>query len=158
WEMCSALPILSAINRSSLRARPLALPSRHNTIFFVTLPKSGTEFFWGGILDATALVKPDFLADRNLMKEVFSGYGSWPDATVAGVLNAERLLADGLRPFASGGYVFGSHGAATYHNIRALQDAGYRRVTVLMRDPRDNTVSWTHHLRALGPAGRNYHS
>jgi hypothetical protein len=47
-------------------------------------------------------------------------------------------------------YVICSHAAATHHNICTLQDAGFRKATVLVRNPRDNTISWTYHIRAMG--------
>jgi hypothetical protein len=136
--------------------QPLCLDQ--NSIFVATLPKSGTEFIWGGIRDATRLVAPEFLADRKFMREYFSGYCNRPEATSTGCFNSERLVGDVLRRFLPCGYVVCSHSSATHHNICTLRDAGFRRVTVLVRDPRDNTVSWTHHIRALGPAMRNYHS
>jgi hypothetical protein len=145
----------SASSRSELNP---SLRSGQNTIFVATLPKSGTEFIWGGIRDATELVAPDFLADRKFMREYFSGYCNRGDLPSTGVFNSERLLCDGLRRFLPYGYVIGSHAGATHHNIRTLQDAGFRRVTVLVRDPRDNTVSWTHHIRAMGPPVRNFNS
>src|SRR5882672_10017087 len=86
---------------------------RQNTIFVATLPKSGTEFIWGGIRDATELVAPDFLADRKFMREYFSGYCNRGDLTSTGVFNSERLLCDGLRRFLPYGYVIGSHALAT---------------------------------------------
>jgi hypothetical protein len=49
------------------------------------------------------------------------------------------------------GYLCVSHCVATHHNLCVLRDAGFERASVLVRDPRDNTVSWTYHLRALIP-------
>jgi hypothetical protein len=140
------------------RSDPNSPDLRQNTIFVATLPKSGTEFIWGGIRDATQLVAPDYLADRKFMREYFSGYCNRGEVMSTGVFNSERLLCDRLRRFLPHGYVLGAHAAATHHNLRTLQDAGFRRVTVLIRDPRDSTVSWTHHTRALGPAVRDFHS
>jgi hypothetical protein len=92
------------------------------------------------------------------LREYFSGYCNRGDAIATGVFNSERLQLDGLRRLLPHGYVIAAHAAATYHNIRTLQDVGIRKVTVLVRDPRDNTVSWTHHIRALGPGARDYNS
>jgi hypothetical protein len=49
---------------------------------------------------------------------------------------------------------------ATHHNVCTLHDAGFQRITVLVRDPRDSTVSWTYHLRtpAMGERMRNFNS
>ena len=70
---------------------------------------------------------------------------------------SERLLLDTLRRLTHG-YLHQSHCGATYHNLCVLRDAGFERATVLVRDPRDSTVSWTHHLRAMGPGMVNFNS
>ncbi len=137
--------------------RPMSL-SRQNTIIFVSLPKSGTEFISGGIRDATDLVSPWQLNDKDLMNAYLSGYCNRDDIYSTGVFFAERLLAKGLRELMPHGRVLASHAAATYHNLQALRSAGVRRLTALVRDPRDSTVSWTHHVRHLGRPMRNFHS
>jgi hypothetical protein len=39
-----------------------------------------------------------------------------------------------------------------------LRDAGFDKVTALVRDPRDATVSWTYHLRTMARSMMNYNS
>jgi Sulfotransferase domain len=144
-----------AVSRES-PTEPLRLPQ--NTIFVTTLPKSGTEFISGGIRDATQLVAPFEQTDQTSIRMYLSGYYNRDDLVSTGVFTSERLILSQMRPYLPNGYVLASHAAATYHNIRVLQDAGCNRVTVLVRDPRDSTVSWTHHIRALGPSMRNFNS
>jgi Sulfotransferase domain len=49
------------------------------------------------------------------------------------------------------GFLQASHCMANYHNLCTLRDAPFKRVSVLVRDPRDATVSWTYHVRTLPP-------
>jgi hypothetical protein len=67
------------------------------------------------------------------------------------------LLPAGMKHFLKG-HIFGAHMQASYHNMRILEESGIRKITVLLRDPRDAFVSWVHHLRSLGPTARNYHT
>jgi predicted metal-dependent hydrolase len=144
-----------AVSRES-PTEPLRSPQ--NTVFVTTLPKSGTEFISGGIRDATQLVAPFEETDQASIRMYLSGYYNRDDLVSTGVFTSERLILSQVRPYLPNGYVLASHAAATYHNIRVLQDAGCNRVTVLVRDPCDSTVSWTHHIRALGPSMRNFNS
>jgi Sulfotransferase domain len=144
-------------NPPASRASPTQpLRSPQNTIFVTTLPKSGTEFISGGIRDATQLVAPLGQTDQASIRMYLSGYYNRDDLVSTGVFTSERLILSQLRPYLPNGYVLASHAAATYHNIRVLQDAGCNRVTVVVRDPRDSTVSWTHHVQALGRSMRNF--
>ena len=129
-----------------------------DTIFFATLPKSGTEFLWHGIREATGLDMSESMFDENFMRGYLSGYCNREDVASTGLFTSERLSLKGIRQFLPSGYVLGAHAPATYHNIRVLQDAWIRHVTVLVRDPRDATVSWTHHVRAIGSNMRNFNS
>jgi hypothetical protein len=146
-------------NSAPLRESPAEpLRSPQNTMFLTTLPKSGTEFISGGIGDATKLVSSFEEADQSSRRMYLSGYYNSDDMISTGVFTSERLNLRQVRRCMPTGYLLASHAAATYHNIRVLQDAGCNRVTALVRDPRDSTVSWTHHVRALGPSMRNFHS
>ncbi len=133
-------------------------PSAQPSIFFATLPKSGTEYLWGAIRDCTDLVLPEIFADAQLMDQLMSGYCNREEIQSTGVFCSERLSLKAIRQYLPNGYAVGTHMHASYHNIRTMIDAGVSRITVLMRDPRDNTVSWTYHLRTGGAAFDNYHS
>jgi hypothetical protein len=146
------------VRRADIKPHPHRSPQ--NSIFLATLPKSGTEFIWGGIHDATALVMPPHLSDQDFMRSYLSGFCNREDVYSTGVFTSERLILDGLRQLSPNGIVHASHCMATYHNVYTLKEAGFKRITVLVRDPRDSTVSWTYHLRApaMGEQMRNFNS
>ena len=143
------------IRRSTREPEPSPSPQR--SLFMASLPKSGTEFVGGAIRDATKLVSPMSHWDDAFSRAYLSGYCNREDVVSTGVFVSERLLLDTLRRLTHG-YLHQSHCGATHHNLCVLRDAGYERATVLVRDPRDSTVSWTHHLRAMGPGMVNFNS
>lgn len=127
------------------------------SVFFVSLPKSGTVFTWYSLQDMTGLKMPDF----HLLKGWFD-YNrgrdfSCPDLYACGDYNTQLLIPEGMKHFLRG-YIFGAHMQASYHNMRILKESGIEKITVLLRDPRDAFVSWVHHLHKLGLPARNYHS
>jgi hypothetical protein len=127
------------------------------SVFFVSLPKSGTVYTWNLLQDMTGLTMPNF----HLM-EGWAEYNkgrdfSCPDLYACGDYNTQLLIPEGMKNFMKG-FIFGAHMQASYHNMRILNESGIKRITVLLRDPRDAFVSWVHHLRMLGPSARNYHS
>ncbi len=148
----------AASQSASARGQGSAPPARQNTIVFAALPKSGTEFVWGGIRDATGLAAPPSLSDQAFITIYLSGYCNREDVHSTGLFTSERLNPKALASFMPEGYVLALHAAASYHNVRALRSAGIRRFSVLLRDPRDSTVSWTHHIRKLGMGMRNFNS
>lgn len=128
-----------------------------DSLFFVSLPKSGTVYTWTCLRDMTALRMPEFhllegWKDYNAGRDF-----SCPDLYACGDYNTQLLRPDQMKLYLKG-YIFGAHMQASYHNMRILEEVGIRRVSVLLRDPRDAFVSWVHHLRQLGPSARNYHS
>jgi hypothetical protein len=134
----------------TFKAAPPTPRSSQRSLFLATLPKSGTEFVSGAIRDATELVSPMAQWDEDLVRAYFSGYCNREDIYSTGVFVSERLLLEPFRGLTHG-YLCVSHCAATHHNLCVLRDAGFERVSVLVRDPRDSTVSWTYHLRAMDP-------
>ncbi len=147
-----------AVQRADIKPHPHR--SSQNSIFIATLPKSGTEFIWGGIQDATGLTMPAPLADQEFMRSYLSGFCNRDDIYSTGVFTSERLILAELRKLNPNGIVHASHCMATYHNVCTLSEAGFKGITVLVRDPRDSTVSWTYHLRApaMGERMRNFNS
>jgi Sulfotransferase domain len=147
-----------AVRRADIK--PHANRSPQNSIFIATLPKSGTEFIWGGIQDASGLTMPPPLSDETFMRSYLSGFCNREDIYSTGVFTSERLTLEELRKLNPNGIVHASHCMATHHNICTLNEAGFKRITVLVRDPRDSTVSWTYHLRApaMGERMRNFNS
>jgi hypothetical protein len=131
--------------------------SPQRSLFIATLPKSGTEFLSGAIRDATQLISPMAQWDEDLVRAYLSGYCNREDIYSTGVFVSERLLLEPFRRLMHG-YLCATHCAATHHNLCVLRDAGFERASVLVRDPRDNTVSWTYHLRTLDPGMIRYNS
>lgn len=132
---------------------------KKESIFFVTLPKSGTVFTWDSLEIATGLNKPN-LSENN---EEWSQYRNGLDyhhSTIyaSGDFATQRLLPESIKKYLPNGYVFGAHMCATYHNIQTLINNNVRKIVVLLRDPCDATVSWSHHLKKYGETERNYHS
>ena len=62
--------VAQAVRRADTKPHPHR--SSQNSIFIATLPKSGTEFIWGGIQDATGLTMPAPLADETFMRSYLS--------------------------------------------------------------------------------------
>ena len=130
------------------------------SLFYVTLPKSGTNFTETTIPEITDLKRPEMLSDPKIVAEIHSGYQAdvAPEYFSIGDFNNQWLFLDGVRRYLPNGYIFGAHMRASYHNIRTLREAGCKKVTVLIREPRDNVISWTHHLNNMGEVNRNQNS
>lgn len=141
------------IERPDIAPWPDPPVSSEPSIFVASLPKSGTEFIRGAISDCSALISPR--EHPHFIAAQMGGYFNRHDTASTGIFTSERLQRDGLARFAGGGCIIATHAGATFHNLSTLVDSGFRKVTILIRDPRDATVSWTHHLRALGPGMRN---
>lgn len=125
------------------------------SLFFVSLPKSGTVYSWYSLSGVTGLSIPEF----PLMKG-WDDYNagcdfSCPEIYACGDYNTQLLLLDKMKRYLNG-YIFGSHMQASYHNMRVLEECGIDKISVLLRDPRDALVSWVHHVRNLGYSARNY--
>jgi hypothetical protein len=59
----------------------------------------------------------------------------------------QQLIPEKLFEFvASPGAISGQHMPATEFNLRFLEAAGIKRISVQLRDPRDAITSWWHHL------------
>ena len=129
------------------------------SLFFVTLPKSGTVFTWESLSRVTGLAMPNLSENARQWDEYAAGVDYRHETIYAsGDFFTQRLLPDRLGLYLPDGFVFGAHMPASFHNMRALETAGVRRLTLLLRDPRDATVSWAHHLKGYGPSHRSYQS
>jgi hypothetical protein len=122
------------------RFRPAHVRSPQNSIFLATLPKSGTEFVRGGIHDATQLIDPQQLWDAELVQQFWTGYCNRTDVGGTGLFVSERLNLSELSSLVPNGFLQASHCMANYHNLCTLRDAPFKRVSVLVLDPRDATV------------------
>lgn len=127
------------------------------SLFFVSLPKSGTVYTWYALEKATGLKVPSFHELPGWHEYSAGRDFSCPHLYACGDYNTQLLRPDAMRYYANG-LIFGGHMQASYHNMKILKESGIDRVAVLLRDPRDAFVSWVHHLRKLGPTARNYHS
>jgi hypothetical protein len=155
-RLADRLAQLQAARRA--RFRLPHVPAPQNSIFVATLPKSGTEFLRGGIHDATRLIDPQQLWDPELVQQFWTGYCNRPDVGGTGLFVSERLNLHELSRLVPTGFLQASHCMANHHNLCTLRDAGFKRASALVRDPRDSTVSWTYHLRTLPPHLLNFSS
>jgi hypothetical protein len=126
------------------------------SIFIATLPKSGTVFTRTAIVDAAGLEVPPIDTATNSAN--LSGYCNAPNPYSRGDFTSEHLNLPALRHLQPNGFVWVSHCPPTHHNLCTLRDAGFDKVTALVRDPRDATVSWTYHLRTMARSMMNYNS
>ena len=127
------------------------------SIFFVTLPKSGTVFTWYSLEQAIKLKVPEFHKLEGWPEYTRGADFACRDLYACGDYNTQLLRPENMQLFMRG-FIFGAHMQASYHNMRVLKEAGIEKITVLLRDPRDAFISWVHHLRNLGPSARDYHS
>jgi hypothetical protein len=129
------------------------------SLFFVTLPKSGTVFLWESLCQVTGLAMPNLSANMSQWNQYETGIEYRHDTVCSsGDFFTQRLLPDRLSLYFPNGFVWGAHMPANFHNVQALEAAGVRQLTLLIRDPRDATVSWTRHLNGYGPSCRSYQS
>ena len=98
-------------------------------IAFVAMMKSASEFIHDNLL--RALEAPEILIS-------------------IGTVPRDRLIDAAVRRLATGGAVSRSH--ISSDNLPALVANGVNRLVLHVRDPRQVTVSWTHHMRRLGRA------
>ena len=146
---------VGATNGSSLLGKEQSRPS----VFLTTLPKSGTDFTVNGLLKTSQMRLPEVYLDPKIMAQLRSGYGPKdPRLTSTGNFDTQTLDAQAVKSYADDGYIIPTHMAASHHNLMAILEAGIRKVTVIMRDPRDATVSLTYHIAKAGPELRNLHS
>ncbi len=121
--------------------------NRHG-VFFVTLPKSGTIFTWNNLLQLTQTSFPWYMEDKKFMEEYSTGRDDvYPGTWGTGDFSSQKILNPALmQKYIQQGHTFGAHMPGTFHNIEKLMQAGVGKITVLIRDPRDATVSWTYHV------------
>ncbi len=129
------------------------------SLFFVTLPKSGTTYTWQTLAELTGLDTTPKTDDT----PPWTAYWAGREFGIASLYSAGDFTSQMLRPealsrFLPEGFLFGAHMLPSRHNMLALKEAGLSKVTVLLRDPRDATVSWVHHMQRMGPETRGYHS
>lgn len=128
-----------------------------DSLFFVSLPKSGTVYTWNMLSNTTGLAIPDFHELTGWSEYTIGRDFACPELYACGDYNTQLLLPDQMKLYLRG-FIFGAHMQASYHNMQVLKESGIGQIAVLLRDPRDAFVSWVHHLANLGPSARDYHS
>lgn len=133
--------------------------SRQRSLFFVTLPKSGTTYTWQILADLTGLETTPKIDNSPAWTAYWAGREfNVPTLYSAGDFTSQMLRPEALGSYLPDGYLFGTHMLPSHHNVTALKEAGLEKVTVLLRDPRDATVSWVHHMQKMGADTRAYHT
>ncbi|CDO59323.1 hypothetical protein BN1012_Phect1109 [Candidatus Phaeomarinobacter ectocarpi] len=138
---------------------PFTKQAGRSSVFLVSLPKSGTDFTDNALAKMAGLRTPDVYSDASLMTTMRTGY--YPEdrrLISAGNFDAQILRGSGLSRYVRGGYSVSVHMHASHYNIRTAQEAGFSRMTVLMREPRDATISMTYHIRKAGEDLRQLHT
>lgn len=124
----------------------------------VSLPRSGTVYTWHSLMDLSGLRPPEFGVQPDILKFKQKGSFDQDNLYAIGDFGTQFLLAKGLRRYLPEGYVLGSHIPANQHNLNVLREGGVGKIMVLVRDPRDSTISWTYHMRKEGPRMRDHHT
>ncbi|MEM1049401.1 MAG: sulfotransferase domain-containing protein [Pseudomonadota bacterium] len=129
------------------------------SVFIATLPKSGTDFTVNSLLKTTGLKLPEVYTDAGVMERLRTGYAS-PDPRLisTGNFDTQTLNVSALKLYLQNGHIVPTHMAASHHNLMSVLESGHRKISVIMRDPRDATVSLTYHIAKAGPDLRNLHS
>ena len=117
--------------------------SKINSMFLVSVPKSGTIYTWNMLSRITGLKIPLFEKMKNFSKQCDGidydhGVYSYSDAYTT------VLRPDLLKKY-SYNYVVLSHMGASHNNVSILNEIGFKKVTVLLRDPKDALISWYYH-------------
>lgn len=124
--------------------------------FFATLPKSGTDFIDNTLMAVADLKLPKVYRDANTLAEVTSGSYSFEKPLIGvGNFDAQFLNSKYLEISRIRGDLVSTHASASFFNIKAFEKARIDRLTVVMRDPRDATVSLLHQISKGGQRQRN---
>lgn len=124
-----------------------------------TLPKSGTDFTVNNLMRMTDLAIPAVYTDAEFMETYRTGHYPLDDRLISfGSFDTQFLLPTGVARYAKGGFLVPTHMGASHHNLCTAREAGFQRITIMMREPRDATVSLTYHIRKAGAGLRNLHS
>ena len=129
------------------------------SVLLATLPKSGTDFTVNNFMNLTSLKIPEIYTRQDFLQAYRTGhYPLDPELISTGNFDTQYLLAVGINRYAKGGTLIPTHMGASYHNLYIAQKAGIKNITVMIREPRDATISLTYHIRKAGPELRNLHS
>ena len=129
------------------------------SLVIATLPKSGTDFTVNGFLNTSTMRLPEVYHDPDVMAAMRSGYSSRDERLIStGNFDTQTLVSDALKLYLDNGHIIPTHMAASHHNLTSVLEAGHKRITVIIRDPRDATVSLTYHIAKAGADLRNLHS
>lgn len=114
------------IFQALLEAQQAAIDRGVPPVLVNTLPKSGTLFLVGALTKAFSAV--------SLMLSL----GGFP---------RNYAVAEFVKLFARGGAVSVGHLDAHPDNLKILKDCGIKKIVIHVRDPRQTTVSWFHHIQ-----------
>ncbi|OUR60336.1 hypothetical protein A9Q74_14070 [Colwellia sp. 39_35_sub15_T18] len=134
------------IDNSAFRGQEIL--SEGTGFSLVTLPKSGTMFTWQNLVNISNKGFPRWLYEEEKVKEYQKGIDNLIKGNVTtGDFSSQKIVdIIQLKNDLEKGAIVGFHMPANFHNIKKLEQAGVKKLTVLLRDPKDALVSWTHHL------------
>ena len=130
------------------------------SIFLISLPRSGTVYTWQSLIDLGGFKLPEFMGDPTFHKNKQKGKINRDDHRFyyTGDFVTQFLKKEGLKRYLPDGYALATHMPANQHNLGMLKECGIGKLMLLVRDPRDATLSWTYHIRKAGLSLRNHHT
>lgn len=129
--------IIARIDRAGPRVEvELNSTSSHPSIFINTLPKSGSLYCRGLLVE-----------QLGLMHQRLAG----------GYFPTDMFLEPSMRFFGKGGAIAQEHVPANPINIE-LANRHLTHMVIHVRDPRQATLSWVHHLERLRTSAREAHA
>ena len=126
------------------------------SVFFVTLPKSGTTNTWNVCSESMGVPIPERLKGPAVGRRMNTGRCNFEGGWAVGDFVSQTINPENFSKQVGAAEIFGGHLPASSHNIQMLEESGLERLFLLIRDPRDATVSWAHHVRSYGPEHRKH--
>ena len=129
--------------------------NKKNSLFITFIPKSGTDFISNNFLKNSNIIIPKkstgFFSNYSQM-----GFHDFNGHPSIGMFDTEFINWKFIKNNINKSCLFKFHASGNYFNRMALAKSGVRKLTVVIRDPRDVTVSFYYHIIKSKLIHRNY--